>query len=239
MAVGEVGEVLDRKRKREAKKQRKKDEKRMKKDSVECAYDETLLAVIGILDTIKTQGNIAGWIRAEGLWAESRVVEAATESAGAVEEVNRVESTSKEGAEEEEGSGCESDMSISSKSTSGTPSKTRSVSDLSPRPSSSASERALYAPSPKESPKASRDVKTFGSEPIVDVQVPPSSPRPYTLPTRKVDAVGPAQKSLDILKGDEEEQKWYESEAAMAIWVSRGRSALAALDIPAVSGVLT
>lgn len=31
-------------------------------------YDETLLAVIGILDTIKMEDNVAGWIRAGGLW---------------------------------------------------------------------------------------------------------------------------------------------------------------------------
>jgi hypothetical protein len=32
------------------------------------AYDETLLAVIGILDQIRLESNIAGWIRAGGLW---------------------------------------------------------------------------------------------------------------------------------------------------------------------------
>jgi len=31
-------------------------------------YDPTLLAVIGILDEIKGQSNVAGWIRAGGLW---------------------------------------------------------------------------------------------------------------------------------------------------------------------------
>lgn len=40
---------------------------------VECdelvgKYDETLLAVIGILDTIKAEDNVAGWMRAGGLW---------------------------------------------------------------------------------------------------------------------------------------------------------------------------
>lgn len=39
----------------------------------ECAekepYDATLLAVIGILDAVKLQSNVAGWIRKGGLWA--------------------------------------------------------------------------------------------------------------------------------------------------------------------------
>ncbi|KAG8215876.1 hypothetical protein J3R82DRAFT_7841 [Butyriboletus roseoflavus] len=32
-------------------------------------YDATLLAVIGILDAVKLQNNVAGWIRKGGLWA--------------------------------------------------------------------------------------------------------------------------------------------------------------------------
>lgn len=31
-------------------------------------YDETLLAVIGVLDEVKEQSNVASWIRAGGLW---------------------------------------------------------------------------------------------------------------------------------------------------------------------------
>jgi len=32
-------------------------------------YDQTLLAIIGILDTMKVQTNVAAWIRTGGLWA--------------------------------------------------------------------------------------------------------------------------------------------------------------------------
>lgn len=31
-------------------------------------YDETLLAVIGVLDNVRGQSNVAGWVRAGGLW---------------------------------------------------------------------------------------------------------------------------------------------------------------------------
>jgi len=34
-------------------------------------YDETLLAIIGVLDEVKEQSNVAGWIRAGGLWGPS------------------------------------------------------------------------------------------------------------------------------------------------------------------------
>jgi hypothetical protein len=32
-------------------------------------FDPTLVAVIGVLEEIKKQTNVAGWIRAGGLWA--------------------------------------------------------------------------------------------------------------------------------------------------------------------------
>lgn len=37
------------------------------------AYDPTLLAVIGVLDEVKRQQNVAAWIRAGGLWGPSSV----------------------------------------------------------------------------------------------------------------------------------------------------------------------
>jgi hypothetical protein len=35
-------------------------------------YDATLLAIIGVLDALKGQSNVAGWIRAGGLWGPFR-----------------------------------------------------------------------------------------------------------------------------------------------------------------------
>lgn len=71
-----------RKRKREEERKGKKQAKKAAKlakqrlsspdtivSDVEVAgYDTTLLAVVGILDEIKTQKNVAAWIRAGGLW---------------------------------------------------------------------------------------------------------------------------------------------------------------------------
>ena len=34
----------------------------------EVTYDETLLAVVGVLDAVRTQSNVAAWIHAGGLW---------------------------------------------------------------------------------------------------------------------------------------------------------------------------
>lgn len=60
-------------------KKRKRKEKKLQKrvalleqfgdgEKPEISYDETLLAVIGVLDEIKIQANVAAWIRSGGLW---------------------------------------------------------------------------------------------------------------------------------------------------------------------------
>lgn len=59
-------------------KKRKRKEKKVKKATVMAAsvadflsgdpYDYILLAVVGILDEVKHQGNVAAWIRSGGLW---------------------------------------------------------------------------------------------------------------------------------------------------------------------------
>lgn len=35
---------------------------------LEAKYDETLLAIVGILDEVKHQSNVASWVKANGLW---------------------------------------------------------------------------------------------------------------------------------------------------------------------------
>ncbi|RDX50716.1 hypothetical protein OH76DRAFT_1348325 [Lentinus brumalis] len=60
-----------------SKKRKRKEKKLQKRVSLleqfgdaepEVSYDETLLAVIGVLDEIKRQANVAAWIRSGGLW---------------------------------------------------------------------------------------------------------------------------------------------------------------------------
>ncbi|KAI0698025.1 hypothetical protein BC835DRAFT_1413355 [Cytidiella melzeri] len=58
---------------RERRRKEKKEARRIKAVSAaselqDKAYDETLLAVIGVLSEIKPQRNVAAWIRAGGLW---------------------------------------------------------------------------------------------------------------------------------------------------------------------------
>lgn len=65
-------------------KKRKRKDKKTKKAAAMAAtlaesgarnddlYDQILLAVVGVLDEVKSQGNVAAWIRAGGLWGLPR-----------------------------------------------------------------------------------------------------------------------------------------------------------------------
>ncbi|KAL5512353.1 hypothetical protein ACEPAG_3345 [Sanghuangporus baumii] len=76
---GHAGEEL---KENEKARKKKKEEKKKKRQEVLDAmeekdsqlnemseYDSALLAIIGILDALKHESNVAGWIRAGGLWA--------------------------------------------------------------------------------------------------------------------------------------------------------------------------
>ncbi|OCB88877.1 hypothetical protein A7U60_g3972 [Sanghuangporus baumii] len=64
-----------------ARKKRKEEKKKKRQETIDAVeekeaflsetgqYDSALLAIIGILDAIKQESNVAGWIRAGGLWA--------------------------------------------------------------------------------------------------------------------------------------------------------------------------
>ncbi|CDO68507.1 hypothetical protein BN946_scf184998.g4 [Trametes cinnabarina] len=61
-----------------SKKRKRKQEKLQKRAALleqlgaggkpDVSYDETLLAVVGVLDEIKSQSNVAAWVRSGGLW---------------------------------------------------------------------------------------------------------------------------------------------------------------------------
>lgn len=66
-------EEVSKKRKRLEKKETKRAAKRAQLAAADearagQAFDETLLAVVGVLDAVREQQNVAAWIRAGGLW---------------------------------------------------------------------------------------------------------------------------------------------------------------------------
>ncbi|KAH9939622.1 uncharacterized protein BXZ73DRAFT_43390 [Epithele typhae] len=75
------------------------------------SYDETLLAVIGVLDAIKHQANVAAWIRAGGLWGTRPPVSSASTTASSSAAMDGSSSLTKEekATDEEDDAGARSD----------------------------------------------------------------------------------------------------------------------------------
>ncbi|TFK66028.1 hypothetical protein BDN72DRAFT_900159 [Pluteus cervinus] len=69
---GSTDQIYDGQATGEVKKKRKRAKKKKEKVTApptDHQYDPTLLAIVGILDTIRCESNVAGWLRSGGLWA--------------------------------------------------------------------------------------------------------------------------------------------------------------------------
>ncbi|KAH9840620.1 uncharacterized protein C8Q71DRAFT_854498 [Rhodofomes roseus] len=68
----------------------------------EVSYDETLLAVVGVLDEVRRQANVAAWVREGGLWGPGGVPEHLRRAAEASEEGSGPKVQGEDGEEVEE-----------------------------------------------------------------------------------------------------------------------------------------
>ncbi len=173
------------------------------------SYDKTLLAVVGVLDEIKAQANVAAWIRSGGLWGphgppatrspELQIVakESAPPSGDPVATV-----------EEEDGAQSEdSTLSVGKGHPAGNPE----------------SDNARKRPRKRRRISTDEDVAMVGNDD--DTTVPVSS-----LP----DGQGVAESKSD----EEQMQKmWFEDPEVIAYWIARGWSALDELGIPVEHGL--
>ncbi|GJE94097.1 hypothetical protein PsYK624_102650 [Phanerochaete sordida] len=220
-----------RKRKRQEKKARKRQEKLAKAAAAPEAtqadddeYDPTLLAVVGVLDAVKRERNVAAWVRAGGLWgprgappsggaAEGDTADAggsgSGDAAGAVESDVPVEKdgeggageVEKEAVQEAEGAALEEDGR-----------------------SADSRKRVRYrgaSAAPAGNDDAS-SVAPLGDEPGAEKKETPQ------------------WKAVDRTKAQEEGNGaplWFEDPAALRYWAERGRRALEELGIPVEHGI--
>ncbi len=78
----DTNDEVPKKRKRKEKKEKNREARRLQVQmDAQGAYNDTLLAVIGILEEIKMQKNVAAWIREGGLWGPDGIPADATLSA--------------------------------------------------------------------------------------------------------------------------------------------------------------
>jgi hypothetical protein len=193
------------------------------REQMEMRYDETLLAVIGVLDQIKNESNVAGWMRSGGLLHAARPpmqfsVNERTESRKAEKRpaLSRDESPSAEG----------------------TPAKKRRIhhkrddsdAELEIQPPPSSSSLSFIQPSSQfyeTNVMPHAEDKPLQEEDKTEQKstgVPLSAPPPNSSSGIAAADVGPT----DL---------WYQNPTVLNYWVDRGRQALEKLGIEIESGI--
>ena len=215
LAEDVTGEDPDasRKRKRLEKKLRKREERLAKAadapiEEEQGAFDPTLLAVVGVLDEVKRQRNVAAWIRAGGLWGPARTPEGA--SAG--KEVEEVDA-GQDAAPRESKEGAPADVDEDGRDEGKRKRRRRRRSER-PGGQMGADETPGVAPgegaaerptSPSGNDKSSTDIKSDA----------PPEPR----------------------EAAKTQPMWFEDPATLRYWVQRGRDALDELGLTADHGI--
>lgn len=184
-------------------------------------YESTLLAVIGILDALKYEGNVAGWIRAGGLWGGRKPQAILTTTVGMIIDGERASSPTDlelEGETEEEGANEAEEEAPAPPSSSPTSSQIkRQRSDASDRDGyGHDAKRTRFGWMAEEAPGAGNDVQTHKDGSLADKEV----------------GTGANKET-----GAEGTKMWFEDEETVRYWVERGRAALRELGIEERDGV--
>ncbi|KAG1903463.1 uncharacterized protein F5891DRAFT_1019573 [Suillus fuscotomentosus] len=178
--------------------------------SQSCAepYDPTILAVIGVLDEIKNQSSVAGWIRAGGLWDIVPVPEAEAEGESIVippaSDANMVEDLQ-------------------------SPTDPQDVQPLTKKELRAAQKLAA-----KQRKRAEQAALSAGQPVLIaDKEVIPTGNDESTMADILVEDVPAAAPSVSV----ESVGMWFNDEQTLSYWVRRGRQALDSLGIEADHGV--
>ncbi|KAI0740156.1 hypothetical protein C8Q76DRAFT_790627 [Earliella scabrosa] len=221
------------------KRKRKKLEKRaarlgeLGESKPEVPYDDTLLAVVGVLDAIKAQANVAAWIRSGGLWGP-RGPPGAGRSRPMLEVPRRESPVPDEDDGDEDGQGVQSDdstLSVDKRKAKG-----RSA------VSSEEGGKTRRREKKRKRMSAEEDVDLAPAENDDDAAAPPSSlpASQRTLVSEAEAAEGEAEAAEEEVEegeGEAVQGMWFEDSEVKAYWVSRGRQALEELDIPIDHGL--
>jgi hypothetical protein len=210
-----AGDGSARKRKRKEKKENKVKERlgqRLNKLTEEenQVYDDTLLAVVGILDAVKMETNVAAWIRSGGLinsllGGDSGVVrEASVETASSEEAIESPRKKRKVSPDQEQEKGKQSLEDEGSAAL--------GMSDQPPPVTSSP---------PHEASSPARDDRSAESE----------------TERTGVPLVGPREGRGAEGEKSVQDQLWFNHPGTMVYWASRGREVLQEMEIDVIPGV--
>jgi hypothetical protein len=187
-------------------------------------YDETLLAVIGVLDQIKHESNVAGWMRSGGLLHITHSPTLSTD--GRADEISRAE---KHPAPSRGESPSEQPAPTKKRRIDNKPDDSDTELEIQPPPPSSPFSNILSSPQlyetdvttpAEDDPIREEDKKEQASTGI------PLSPPPLGTTLGGAPHVDVGPKDL-----------WYQDSAVHRYWVQRGRRALRLLGIEIESGI--
>ncbi|KAI9059463.1 hypothetical protein FKP32DRAFT_1634503 [Trametes sanguinea] len=221
----------------ETSKKRKRKEKKLQKRAAllqqleaggkpDACYDETLLAVVGVLDEIKSQANVAAWIRSGGLWGPfgpPMISSPALKPDADVDDDDIPPSGSTAFAstadvEEQAAQSDDSDLSVKDAPLAEQDVQADSTDDHGQTDKRSRKRQRMRQSSTGEQAGNSMDVADVGNDEETVAAVPPAA------------AAQP--------EGVEAPQRmWFEDESVLAFWAARGRKALEELGIPVEHGI--
>lgn len=189
-------------------------------------YDETLLAVVGILEEIKSQSNVAGWVRGGGLWGPGG--SSMRKADGCKDEAATGCSPSAEEAEEAQASSNADDSHSSIKKA--PPGQAEDAADR-PRQKRKRRRRHRAVPTGKTVDCVSEPEEKAGNDEVT-VQAPRSSP----LFHEEGDSNSQPLDAPDDVE-NEAMPLWFEHSETLAYWAARGRKVLEELRIPVEHGI--
>ncbi|KAI0704441.1 hypothetical protein C8T65DRAFT_741122 [Cerioporus squamosus] len=199
-------------------KKRKRKEKKLHKrvalldqfgdaEKPELSYDETLLAVIGVLDEIKVQANVAAWIRSGGLWGPRRSPASRSPKLSTVGKSRRtVVPGAPEFHQQAAAQSADSDLSV----------------ENSPQPNGKTRKREKKRQRMRGLSAGAEEAAAVGND--EDTAVPASS----------LEEQGTA---VEHANDEQEQKMWFEDPEVLSYWVTRGRKALEELGIPVEHGI--
>ncbi|CAA7263834.1 unnamed protein product [Cyclocybe aegerita] len=221
-------------------------EEALAKLKAKMRYDETLLAVVGVLDRIKHESNVAGWMRAGGLLDIELLADTGEDT-----KAPEPKASSEPTPETSHLQAHEAQSRSDSPAGTPTPAKRRRVGS-SPQPEEKNGEPEmdveLRSSSPPPMPPPSSELTSYADR--------SSSPAPEPMDDQAVEeraatgvplefdvhASGPEPTRLHTANGDAHKSLnpslWYEKPEVMTYWAERGRRALKELGIEVDSGVV-
>lgn len=178
-------------------------------------YDPTLLAIIGVLEKIKWEGNVAGWVRSGGLAKSCFEEEEKHENETGVKEKDQ-DKQKQENENENENEGVEEEGEKEDENSASTPTDASAPQD----------------------PKRRRVSDEHSALPLTNGEPASAPPSPSLATLAAAAASSSLPTAATMLETIGDTGQWFEDKTVMRYWVRKGVKALEELKIEVTSGIV-